>query len=301
MLVALTSLACLARANAAPADGEATPRLPARNFSPLPGTVVGVLQINCQALLHSEGRKGPADALALGVGAGSLRWLYLQGQKKPMIGALRIPLGPDGKQKQRFDRLNLATLPALKDAGITEPFTLVEVEVNGGAGCPATEIFVATAIRPVEGSKRYPLHVASVVEQLQQHYQKWIATQRAQLEGALATERQKLGYHPVEGTARNEEQLVYATWIPDSQVLQVQIRTRLKEKDPLPPSSVSTRNAQEDEPVPQKNMSRVIGVETGFVYHVSRTGVLLHKDANPVQGFNRLQAEPDIKRAAVKK
>lgn len=301
VLPVLVALSLLSRVGAAPIDSDGPFRLPTRDFAPLPGKVIGVLASNYQSVLSNEGRKGPADALAFGAGNGSLRWIYLQDQKKPLIGGMRIPVGTDGKQKQRFNRLNLATLPALKEAGITEPFTLVEVEVNGGAGCPDTELFVATAIRPIEGSKRYPLRVTRVVDQLQQHHQKWIASQKSAIEGALTAQRQKLSFYPRQGTTRSEQQLLYVTWIPEDQVLQVQIRSRLQEKDPLPGSSPKPdASTPWDGTPPEKTLTRVIGVETGMGYVITRFGEVIRKDAIPVEGFHRFQAEQEIKRIAAK-
>jgi hypothetical protein len=259
-------------------------RLPVQAFEPLPGKVIGVLVSGSRPLLASEHRKGPADALTLGTGDGSPYWLYLPDQKKPMIGAMLFAVGEKGEQKQRFNRLSLATL---KSTGFARPYTLVEIEVNAGLGCPATDAFVATAIHSVEGSQRYPLHVADVVERLEEHFQNWKSTKASTLNATLAELRKTLGWSSKEKTTRVEEQLVYVTWLREREILQVQFRVRREEKDPLfVPSKPPIAYEGEDGAPPDKKATRVVGVELGMGYEVSREGKLLRLEETPRREFH---------------
>lgn len=291
--VMMASLCLQSSAIAAWGEPETTPQLPVQKFEPLPGKVVGVLASNNQTLLANEGRKGPADALTLGTGTGSQYWVYLPDQKKPMIGAMLFPVGKDGKQLQRFNRLNFATVEKLKPAGITQPFTLVEVEVNGGRGSPAKPSFVATSIQPVEGTKLYPLHATEVIDRLQERFAKWKLTRARALDVALTAERHELGWLKSKDTTRSEEQLFYVTWISDRKVLQVQIRHRLQEKDPLATLARPAIAYQADDGTPPKTKAeRIIGVEEGVAFEVSRQGKVDRMEAIPLKEFHRSQAQP---------
>ncbi len=263
--------------------------LPVQSFEPLPGKVIGVLASGSRALLASENRKGPADAVTLGTGSGSPYWLYLPDQKKPMIGAMLFAVGEKGEQKQRFNRLNLATL---KSTGFTRPFTLVEVEVNAGQGCPATGSFVATAIHGVEGTRHYPLHVADVVERLEEHFRNWKSKKTAAMDTSLTDLRKNLGWSSRRETTRVEDQLVYVTWLRDREVLQVQFRFRREERDPLfAPSKPPIAYEGEDGAPPDKKATRVVGVELGLGYEVDREGKLLRMEATPRREFHHSDRE----------
>src|SRR4051794_16759489 len=109
VLVGLVGGAFAAVPPAAGGEPDKFFQLPLQKFEPLPAKVVGVLASNNQNLLANEGRKGPVNAVTFGTGAGSQHWIYLADQKKPMIGAMLFAVGPDGKKKQRFNRLNFAT------------------------------------------------------------------------------------------------------------------------------------------------------------------------------------------------
>lgn len=294
ILGAMIATLCLQpSAMAAWGEPETTLQLPRQKFEPLPGKVVGVLASNNQTLLANEGRKGPADALTLGTGSGSQHWVYLPDQKKPMIGAMLFPVGKDGKQLQRFNRLDFATVERLKTAGITQPFTLVEVEVNGGRGSPAKSSFVATSIQPVEGTKLYPFHATEVVDRLQERFAKWKLARARSFDAALTAQRHELGWLKTKDTSRTEEQIFYVTWIPDRKVLQVQIRHRLQEKDPLSTLARPAIAYQADDGTPPRTKAeRLISVEEGLAFEVSRQGKIDRMEPIALKEFHHSQAQP---------
>lgn len=274
--------------------------LPVQKFEPLPGKVVGVLASNSQALFANEGRKGPANAVTFGTGTGSQHWIYLPDQKKPMIGAMLFPVGQDGKKQQRFNRLNFATAENLKTVGITEPFTLVEVEVNGGLGCPAGQAFVATAIKPMEGTKQYPLKVSEVIDRLQARFEQWKSGHPRSLDTALSAQRKELNWYRGTDTKRSQEQIVYVTWVPTRKVLQVQFLTRLQEKDPLAALARPAVAYQADDGTPPKTKAeRTIGVEEGLGFEVSRFGKIERLEPIPLKEFHRSRAQTESVRTAM--
>src|SRR5690242_16528249 len=133
------ALAAAPRARAADDTRDPTDPFPRRQFQPLPGKVVGVLVAGGQDVMAREGRKGPANALCLGTGPGSYHWLYVPVDKKPIIGGLNIPVGDKGQSIKLFKNLSPANPRTVARWGVTGPYTLVEVEVNGGLGSPARE------------------------------------------------------------------------------------------------------------------------------------------------------------------
>lgn len=300
MVVGLLGASVVASSNALGGEPDKLFQLPVQKFEPLPGKVVGVLASNNQTLLANEGRKGPANAVTFGSGAGSQRWIYLPDQKKPMIGAMLFPVGPDGKKLQRFNRLNLATAENLKSAGITERFALVELEVNGGLGSPAAQSLVATSIKSVEGTKQYPLKVAEVIEGLQARFDKWNSGNPHTLEAALARQRKELGWYKGKETRRNEERIFYVSWLPARKVLQVQILNRLQEHDPLATLARPAIAYQADDGTPPKTKAeRTVAAEEGLGFEVSRFGKIERMESIPLRGFHSAQAHPTEIRTAM--
>src|SRR5262249_10547114 len=136
--------------------GDRAGFIPYRKHRPLPGTVIGLLVGNPQPILSSEGRSGPLDSLCFSTDGASYRWVYVAADKDPQITNLDVPVGK-GDERKRYPSLNMATLKNVKRWGVSQPYTLVEVQVNDGLGSPAEDSFVATDIKVLEGSAEYPL------------------------------------------------------------------------------------------------------------------------------------------------
>jgi hypothetical protein len=298
LLIGLLVAGLATNSRAAGGEPDKTFQLPVQKFEPLPGKVVGVLASNSQTLLANEGRKGPANAVTFGTGTGSQRWIYLPDQKKPMIAAMLFPVGPDGKKMQRFNRLNFANAENLKAFGITERFALAEVEVNGGQGSPASQTFVATSIKAVEGTKQYPLKVAEVIDRLQSRFDEWNSGNPYTLETALARQRKELGWLKGKETKRNEEKIFYVSWIPSRKVLQVQMLNRLQEHEPVAALTRPAIAYQGNDGTPPKTKAeRTVGAEEGLGFEVSRFGKIERMDPIPLKEFHRAPAQLNNVRA----
>jgi hypothetical protein len=273
--------------------------LPARKFQSLPGTVVGVLASDTRAVTARERQQGPADALGFSTGGGSYYWIYVPVKDKPQIGGLNISVGEKGQQKKRFDRLSLASLKTVKPWGVTEPYTLVEVEVNGGLGSPAGETFVGTQMRVLDGTKDYPLRIAEVLNRLRPGYQDWLRKQQGQIDAAMGMAQQKaLGGRKPTGP-RETAELLYVTWLPETAQLRVQFQTRVRDgvyryrDEPVP--AVAAKGP----PLPRKDPVRfgtTFGVELGVVYEVSKAGTVLRGQALPIQSFQEEIPPPPPRR-----
>jgi hypothetical protein len=245
--------------------------------------------------MESTGRKGPAEALYFSTG-GSSRWVYVPVQGKPLIGGLRLPVGEKGDRRQRFDRLSMANPETVKQWRVTGPYALVEVEVNGGLGSPAGANFVATHMRMLDGTQEYPLQTAEVISRLRKGYSSWLQEQQRAIDAAMEAAQKKAlsGRQPT--GPRETAELLFVTWLPETQRLLVHFRTRVtdgayRSAGPLEPA----------EPVrfgtPPREESKVrygttFGVELGLAYEVSKTGRLERTQALPRQTYQKEIAPP---------
>lgn len=283
-LWAALALLCLALpAAAAPpppdAGGDPADPLPRRRFQPLPGKVVGVLVSGGQDVLALEGRRGPADAYCLGSGEGSYRGLYVPVAKKWTIGGLNVPVGPKGDTVKAFRGLSVAGPQTAGAWGVRGPYTLVEVEVNGGLGAPPGETFVATGLRVVEGTKEYPLHVTPVIGQLRRRFQLHLKEQEDAISHGLSEARARLpeGHRLVPG--REQTETAFVTWLPDTDQVRVVLRARVAQKAlrtaaVSPPPRPAQAGADGRPPSPPVPAGVEFGVEVGMTYDVSAWGLI---------------------------
>jgi hypothetical protein len=266
---------------------------PKQKYQPLPGKVVGVLAAGAQSLLSTEGRTAPADALYLGCGSGSYRLLYVPVKKRPLIGAMFVPVGEKGQPK-RFDSLSPANPETVQQWGITTPFTLVEVEVNGGLGSPAKDSFVATHMKVLDGTPEYPLRVADVVEQLRRRYTAWVAEQRPRVRTDLLEAQKQALRHKQPTGPRETVELVHVTWLPESQRLRVRFQTRITDglyrQGPDVPKWEKGRVVS----APGPRYGTSFGVELGMAFEVDRTGNVDQHQELPVQIFQKEIPAPAV-------
>jgi hypothetical protein len=294
----LSSLAAAVPDPGAPEDpmNEPTHTIPTRKFQPLPGKAIGVLVSDVKAVMRREGRSGPLDALGFSRGGDSYRWVYVPVKEKPGLGTLLIPVGEKGEKTKQFHNLSLATLQTVRQFGITQPYTLVEVEVNGGLGSPEEESFVATQIQVLDGTEKFPLKVAEVMNQLHQRYQSYLKKEQKEIETALKEAQKKaLGERKPTGP-RETSQLVYVTWLPETQQLRVTFQTQVS--DGAYSYGLGIEPARKDGPRPQVvpdganpaqgqglRFGTMFGVELDMTYEVSKTGKLERSQPQPIRVF----------------
>jgi hypothetical protein len=256
-----------------PAVSRSTPR-----FLPLPGKAVGVLVGDAQALLAQEGRFGPADAVCFSRGGGSYRWMYVLA--KGGTGGESLMFGG-----QTFDHLVLANPQTLRPWGVTAPYSLVEVVVNGGRGSGEPEdSFAATDLKVLDGSQTYPLKVAEVIRDLRRRYAASLRQQKGIAAELNKIQKSALGNRKPTGP-REQTDTIYVTWLTEAERLRVEFRTQIRDgayqygrgieptrddsprADGPPPPEESPRD-------PGQRYGTSIGIITGMVYEVSKAGQL---------------------------
>ncbi len=201
--------------------------LPTREFQPRAGKVVGVVVSDVVGMMGRDGRSSQADALGFSSNGGSYNWMYVPMEGMPQITNLNVRVGEKGDQTVQYPKLGMATLPRIAAWGVKSPYTLVEVEVNGGMGAPADEAFVASNMAVVEGSKAYPLKVEDCVAKAKAMYKEYQKTDAKKLDAALAKSRKDaLGERAATGP-RETADLMHITWMTKEQRLVVTFQTTI--------------------------------------------------------------------------
>jgi hypothetical protein len=223
LFVALSAILAMPGEPTTPGDKTVT----APKFEPIPGKAIGVLVTDVMHMAVREGRTGPAGAVGFVRADGSFRWLYLPAPGDPDADDLTFALGADGKEHKLFPKVRLATREMVKPLGLTGPFHLVEVEVNGGAGSASEEGFVATSLKRLDGTKDYPIKLTEVMRDLKERTQKQATEKKADIARAMEAARDKVakGRKPTGPEETSEE--VATTWLPDRNRLRIEIRRQV--------------------------------------------------------------------------
>jgi hypothetical protein len=267
--------------------------LPRRKYVPLPGKAVGLLVGQIRDVVGQEGRSGPEDAVCFARSAASYRWVYLPVPAPAPIRDLRVPVGEKGTEFQVYTALDIARPAMLAGWGIRTLPALVEVEVNGGRGSPAGESFVATHLRLLEGSQEYPLPASKILADLRQRYQRFLKERHKDLEAALKTaQQQALGDGKPTGP-REQKELGYFTWLPETNALQARFLTRWTDGAYHYVRGGARPGPGVPPPAGQLRVGTTFGVEVGMLYEVSATGQLRRQALLPITTFvQRLPLPP---------
>jgi hypothetical protein len=280
--------------------------LPKRKYVPVEGKVVGLLLHGGQPVLSTEGRSGPPDQLCFSAGANSYRWVYVPVKDAPTITNLKVP---SLKGEQVYPALDMARPKSVQAMGITGLYTLVEVEVNGGAGSPAHDSFVATGFKVLEGTKDFPLKTADAIAEVRKRYDSYVKDQGKAIETAMNEAQTKALKERKPTGPRETSEVMYVTWMPETKTLQLRFLTKISDGAytfvqggirprpiPLPvPPQANGQNPPQAQPAikrfpppPPRFRTKVgttFGIEFGIAYEVSRDGTVTRSRALPIQSF----------------
>ncbi len=282
--------------------------IPTRNHQVVKGTAVGVLLTDGQPILSMEGRSGPPDQLVFSSNGASYRWVYVPTMENPTITNLQVPVGENGAV-QVYPALTMANPRSVVPWGVSEPYTLVEIQVNSGMGSPRNDSFVASSFKVVEGTKQFPLKVGKVLAEVKQQYADRLKKTEVDIEKAMAAAAKKaLGDKKLTGP-RERKDLMYVTWMPETEQLRVHFLTKISDgafttmmgggaliRDPeLPVPPRAKPRAAPFKPQPYK-VGTAFGIEFGVAYVVSKEGKVLHVETLPVETFTQeMQVPPGIR------
>jgi hypothetical protein len=296
-----------------PATGVVKDRagyFPNRKQAAVGGTAIGVLLTDGQPVLSTEGRSGPADQLVFSANGNSYRWVYVPVAENPMITNLQVPVGDKG-QKDVYPSLSIASPRTVVPWGITAPYSLVEVKVNDGKGSPANDSFVGTYFKVLDGSKDYPLKVAEVVADLKKRYAEAIKAREKDLDKAMADHAAKSLKDKKPTGPREKSELMYVTWLNDSDALQVRFKTKMSDgaytiiENPIGPKGpfkLPPKPAEGGNSVPFRvrpadirlKTGTTFGIEFGQLYEVNKKGEIVRIDELPIETFTQQLNAPVI-------
>lgn len=221
LTVAAATVAGIAVAAPVPAGSpeetaaDAKALIPQRKYLAHPGTVVGVLASDVSAAMGREGRGGPPDAFGFSADGSSYNWVYtVCTDADPLVTKLRVKVGPKGDEVVVFDKLDMAGPKTFAARDIKAAFALVEVEVNGGKGCPADEAFVATKLKRLDGTKEFPLELDEAVKAARERFAA-DADKAITAEVWDAARKAALGDRKPTGPKETRD-VLYVTWLTEA-------------------------------------------------------------------------------------
>jgi hypothetical protein len=197
------------------------------HFDALPGTAIGVIAFNTDQLASKEGRSGPSGAVTFVRGTGSFRWMYLPVKNDADAENLQFGIGERPATKKMFTNVRLATRDMVARLGLKEPFNLVEVQVNGGAGSSPEESFVATAIRRIDTTKEYPLAPDKVLREVLEIGNRRLAEQEPAIKKAFNKARTSINNASGVSGSDEKNKDVFVTWLPKKERLEINLIIRV--------------------------------------------------------------------------
>lgn len=211
--------------------GEEPTQKDAPGWASLPGRTTGVLVRDAAPAMRERGYVGADDAYGFASGPGGYRWIYVPcpgPEFKESAEPLTVRTGERDAGRKTFDNVCLldARLVSSRLKGLDRPFTLVEVGINGGLGCPATDSFVATDLRILHGV----LDPNRAVEDSGRLFRKQVA--EAEKVGAVARAFARWADKPPTVDQASDRQKtsewVAVTWLPDRRVFRVEWRVEYR-------------------------------------------------------------------------
>ena len=165
--------------------------------------------------------------------------------------------------------------------------------MNNGQGSPKNDSFVATQIRVLEGSKEYPLKTHEVIAEMKKKFAEYQKEQAKAIDEAM-DKGAKLALNDQKATGpREKEELMYVTWLPDSERLRVHFRVKLTDGSfkfvdgpirPGPGGKVPPIKGGVDQPPPGNvkiKTGTAFAVEFGVKYDIDKSGKLVGTEAVP--------------------
>ncbi|MGL4550602.1 MAG: hypothetical protein ACRC33_05400 [Gemmataceae bacterium] len=236
--------------------------------SPLPGKVVGILVGDARAIGLDEGDE--QNAAVFVEGKGPPRRLYVPASpESPDKTTIFVAVGKDGKKRQSFPDVELLRRPLLKKLGLKPGFQLVEVEVNGGAGCPATPFFVASSIKVLDNTRDFPPAVGPTVSKVRKGFVELLGTKTAALDVAFEAAQKAAIDDEKPNVPREAKDGVSVTWLPAAEAVQVEVTRRITSGMSSRGEGIRPREAGLPGGRP---FGVTFGVEAKVIYTLKKTG-----------------------------
>jgi hypothetical protein len=246
--------------------GEATLR---PSYEPLPERAVGVLVPQASAVLGAEGRSGPTDAVLFSRNGKSYRWVYLPALEGEKGEAVTVQIGAG--EERRFADTVLASEQALARRKASPGYSVVEVEVNGGAGSPPSDRFVATQLRFLDDSAEVPFRVDPLVTEALARCRMLPAETGAESTFESLRETTVGKEMPI---VRQDQLVPRVTWLADKAEVQIDCRIELVGQESRRSAGTSPRQLAAPSESTAAYHGKRLSVSVGAEYRISPSGNL---------------------------
>ncbi len=269
----------------------------APEWTPLPGRTRGILVRSAASAMKEKGYFGGDGTYGFASGPGGYRWLYVRCPRpsfKESVEPVTVQAGESGKVEKTYSDVCLLdeTLASHIDKRLTRPFTLVDVEINNGLGCPATDSFVATELRVVEGF----LDATDAVEEAKKRFLEQVAD--AEKKGVVTEKFRTWGTEhpsaeppsaPVKATAR-----VMVTWLPKREVMRIEWRLTYGAAGGRLETSIGTQakapgGAGQRRPPAARRPAEVYVVDLAMAFEYGKGNILKRQEPLTIHGELRRQ------------
>ena len=268
-------------------------------YRPIPGECIGVVSTEAEALLAAEGRSAPPGAATFSFNGGSPRLFYIAVNGGSIGKTLTFLSQTDRKTLVRIPHLILATAQTLRCFHIPEPYSLVSVKVNGGAGSGPESSFAASDPKVLDETPEYPLRLNDVIPRLKSREVERLGDPKVLFERARAARAELPPSAPTGGEIESTQQIIVdPTWLSRPEQLRVKILFRFTEGEyryghgieAQPPDGV----VRPDSPRKGEGIRYGVeyGVELGAMYDVSKAGDILSRHEIKSRHFARVLEPP---------
>jgi len=197
--------------------------------APLPGKVIGILVGNPGAMLLGKDKVFSEDAVMFVTGKGDFRRVYVSATAdSPNKEDLVLPVGKEGKERRRFNSVELLSRPLLKGLGLRADFQLVEMVVNDGAGCcPYTTGFYASKITVLDKTEFFPVELGPQIDKLKKTFAALLSEKSEAINATLnKVQKSVIGDEKPTGP-REDQDGILVTWVPESETVRVELTHRV--------------------------------------------------------------------------
>ena len=206
------------------------------------------------------------NTLVLSASGGGYRWCFLSDGKKR---------GP------------IATGDNTRAFGVTNPYTLVEVDVQEGSGSPnGTPPLVVSTLKVLDGSKEFPLQPHKIVDEARTRYGAWLKEAEKDIAPALEKARVAAGGDAAKAKPARTATLMYVTWMEATEKLQVRFLTRVQTTDDVMKPS---RHVGE---LARPDYQDYWGVDFGLLFEAGKTGLIEKKLTIPMESWKGYPPRP---------
>jgi hypothetical protein len=195
----------------------------------------------------------------------------------------------DGRLEYRqFASVCAADMSTANAHGVTAPFALAEIEVNGGDGSPlAATGFVATKIKVLNKTDAYKLDPAKIMSDAKGRFQKYKEMHAVEIESSISDAAKKdLGQKALTGPRESRDHALI-TWLPGSERVRISFQMVVVDGAYTITPQHKVGGFDTAMIVPAVRSGTQIGVSGGMALEFNKDGSLASEKELPLNQFSR--------------